>query len=81
MTVEDFHKIKGYGFVLVGKIETGKLTKDTRVEIFPYGCTARVESITYTKDDEFVDEAQAGACVGINIRDFKSERLWGYREG
>ena len=81
MTVEDFYKIRGYGFVLVGKIETGKLTKDTRVEIFPYGCTARVESITYTKDDQFVDEAQAGACVGINIRELKPDHLWGYRAG
>ena len=37
------------------------------VELFPSRALAKTKNITYGIDNQFVEKAHAGACVGISI--------------
>lgn len=66
MPVQDVYSITGIGTVPVGRIETGTLKKGSKVVFAPSGAVGEVKSIEMHHED--VNEAPAGANVGVNIR-------------
>ena len=73
MPIEDIFSIEGRGTVVTGRIERGKITTGTDIEIVGIRPTAKTAVTGVEMFNKTLDEAMAGDNVGLLLRGLKKE--------
>jgi elongation factor Tu len=68
MSVEDVFTITGRGTVATGRVERGKITPGTEIEIVGLGAHKKTVATSLEMFRKILDDAQAGDNVGILLR-------------
>jgi len=75
--VSGVYKIKGVGDVITGRVEQGKILKESRVKFIPSDgkmpCKGKI--FTIEMHHKTVDEARAGDNVGLNVKGLTKENM------
>jgi elongation factor Tu len=68
MSIEDVFSITGRGTVVTGRVERGKLSKMSEIEIVGLKDTAKTTATDLEMFRKLLDEVQAGDNVGVLLR-------------
>ena len=68
MSVESFARLHSIGWVVNGKVETGEIATGDIVQLSTIDTRATVGSITYGQNNQCVEVAHAGACIGMQLK-------------
>lgn len=75
MPVEDVFSIAGRGTVVTGRVERGKITKGTDVELVGYGPSIKTTLTGVEMFHKELGEAQSGDNAGMLLRGIKREQI------
>ena len=73
MPIEDVFSISGRGTVVTGRIETGKISIGSEIEIVGFGPTRKTTVTGVEMFNKDLNDAQAGDNVGLLLRGIKKE--------
>jgi elongation factor Tu len=75
MAVEDVFTITGRGTVATGRVERGKITPGTEIEIVGMGTQKKTVATSLEMFRKILDDAQAGDNVGVLLRGVDREEI------
>ncbi len=75
MSVEDVFTITGRGTVATGRVERGKITPGTEIEIVGMGTQKKTVATSLEMFRKILDDAQAGDNVGVLLRGVDREEI------
>jgi elongation factor Tu len=75
MSVEDVFTITGRGTVATGRVERGKITPGTEIEIVGLGAHKKTVATSLEMFRKILDDAQAGDNVGVLLRGVDREEI------
>ena len=75
MSVEDVFTITGRGTVATGRVERGKITPGTEIEIIGLGAHKKTVATSLEMFRKILDDAQAGDNVGVLLRGVDREEI------
>lgn len=76
MPIEDVFSIEGRGTVATGKVERGKISPGSEVELVGLKPTEKTVAVSLEMFNKTLDEAMAGDNVGVLLRGLKKENVW-----
>ncbi|CAF1688942.1 unnamed protein product, partial [Adineta ricciae] len=73
MPIENVYKISGIGTVLLGKIQSGMIQTNMKIQINPLNLIGQIKLIEV--NDETIQEAYAGSYVSFSVRSIDKKRI------
>ncbi|CAF1642178.1 unnamed protein product, partial [Adineta ricciae] len=73
MLIENVYKISGIGTVLLGKIQSGMIRTNMKIQINPLNLIEEIKLIEV--NDETIQEAYAGSYVSFSVRSMDKKRI------